>query len=133
MNAPKNQPAQVFSVFATRRGRTWVSAGVARLERDGSINVELDVLPIDGRLHLRPKSPALPAAGEVWCQRDEQAPGDLVIMFATPEGLEQLGRVKDFAKLKDDQIFNRLANAALSHRANLADPWLRLDVKETTK
>ena len=31
----------------------WVKAGSAFLNRDGSLNVYLDVLPLDGRLHVR--------------------------------------------------------------------------------
>jgi hypothetical protein len=31
----------------------WVKAGTAWVNRDGSINVYLDVLPIDGKLHVR--------------------------------------------------------------------------------
>jgi hypothetical protein len=33
---------------------TWIRCGRARLNRDGSINVELDALPLNGELHLRP-------------------------------------------------------------------------------
>ncbi|MFT3710525.1 MAG: hypothetical protein QM817_23115 [Archangium sp.] len=32
---------------------TWTRAGSAFMNRDGSINVYLDVLPIDGKLHVR--------------------------------------------------------------------------------
>ncbi len=31
----------------------WIRAGSAWVNRDGSINVYLDVLPLDGKLHLR--------------------------------------------------------------------------------
>jgi hypothetical protein len=31
----------------------WVKAGSAFLNSDGSLNVYLDVLPLDGRLHVR--------------------------------------------------------------------------------
>ena len=49
---------QVFSVKETqdREGRTtsiWVKAGSAWVNRDGSLNVYLDVLPLDGKLHVR--------------------------------------------------------------------------------
>jgi hypothetical protein len=52
---------QVFSI-KERRGdekdkqqekSTWVKAGSAWVNRDGSINVYLDVLPLDGKLHVR--------------------------------------------------------------------------------
>lgn len=44
----------VFSVFAIRKGKVWVSAGRAVQAEDGSLNVTLDVLPLDGQLHIRP-------------------------------------------------------------------------------
>lgn len=43
----------VFSL-RTHEGKTvWTRAGSAWTNSDGSINVFLDVLPIDGKLHLR--------------------------------------------------------------------------------
>jgi hypothetical protein len=50
-----------YQVFSVREGKerdgsvstTWVRAGSAWLNRDGSINVYLDVLPLDGKLHVR--------------------------------------------------------------------------------
>ena len=36
-----------------KNGTTWVKAGSAWVNRDGSMNVYLDVLPLDGRLHVR--------------------------------------------------------------------------------
>ena len=32
---------------------TWIRCGHARLNRDGSLNVQLDALPLSGELHLR--------------------------------------------------------------------------------
>lgn len=44
----------VFSIKADEKGTSrWVRAGHAWLNRDGSINVFLDVLPLDGKLHIR--------------------------------------------------------------------------------
>lgn len=64
---------QVFSMKDRDRGSTdqnstvWVKAGSAWVNRDGSMNVYLDVLPLDGRLHVREaldkKEPEEPAAG----------------------------------------------------------------------
>lgn len=55
---------QVFSVKdETRDGKKstiWVKAGSAWVNRDGSINVYLDVLPLDGRLHIRESMDAAP-------------------------------------------------------------------------
>ena len=50
-----------FTVFSIREGKTregkvtsfWVRAGTAFVNRDGSMNVYLDVLPLDGKLHIR--------------------------------------------------------------------------------
>ncbi len=50
-----------FTVFSIRESKTsegrvssvWVRAGSAWLNVDGSMNVFLDVLPLDGKLHIR--------------------------------------------------------------------------------
>ncbi|MGV3625219.1 MAG: hypothetical protein ACO1OB_30680 [Archangium sp.] len=48
---------QVFSIKETiedkEKKSVWVKAGSAFVNRDGSINVYLDVLPLDGKLHVR--------------------------------------------------------------------------------
>ncbi len=49
-----------------RNGTVWVKAGSAWVNRDGSMNVYLDVLPLDGRLHVREavdRKDEAPAAG----------------------------------------------------------------------
>lgn len=43
----------VFSIKPGRQGSIWVRAGWAEVNRDGSLNLHLDVLPLDGRLHVR--------------------------------------------------------------------------------
>jgi hypothetical protein len=56
----------VFSIKQGRNGSIWVRAGFAEENADGSMNLHLDVLPLDGRLHVREsferlmKEPALP-------------------------------------------------------------------------
>lgn len=53
----------VFSIKPSRQGSIWVRAGWAEVNRDGSLNLHLDVLPLDGRLHVREsfeRGPALP-------------------------------------------------------------------------
>ncbi len=50
------EPGKVLAVFSIRPGRGgsfWVRAGWAEVNRDGSVNLHLDVLPLDGRLHVR--------------------------------------------------------------------------------
>lgn len=49
---------QVFSIKETSdkaddKKSVWVKAGSAWVNRDGSLNVYLDVLPLDGKLHVR--------------------------------------------------------------------------------
>lgn len=49
---------QVFSIKETKQAdgkltSVWVRAGSAWVNRDGSFNVYLDVLPLDGKLHVR--------------------------------------------------------------------------------
>ena len=43
----------VFSIREGRGGSIWVRAGSAFVNKDGSLNVLLDVLPLDGKLHVR--------------------------------------------------------------------------------
>lgn len=64
---------QVFSIKETKekengRGTVWVKAGSAWINRDGSMNVYLDVLPIDGRLHVREALEKREASGDVQAQ-----------------------------------------------------------------
>ena len=49
-------PGKRYSVFAIRnvKGQTiWIRAGVAFVQPDDSMNLTLDVLPLDGHLHIR--------------------------------------------------------------------------------
>lgn len=60
---------QVFSVRESRgpdgkAASTWVKAGSAWVNRDGSLNVYLDVLPLDGKLHVREALERREAAGD---------------------------------------------------------------------
>lgn len=43
----------VFSLRTLEGKTVWTRAGSAWTNSDGSINVFLDVLPIDGKLHIR--------------------------------------------------------------------------------
>jgi hypothetical protein len=48
----------VFSIKNTdRKGTVWVRIGTAFVNKDESLNVWLDALPIDGRLHCREALP----------------------------------------------------------------------------
>ena len=48
-----NKRYAVFSIRKAKNGSIWVRAGSAFMNRDGSMNVYLDVLPLDGTLHVR--------------------------------------------------------------------------------
>lgn len=43
----------VFSIRANKGGTIWIRAGSAFVNKDGSVNLLLDVLPLDGKLHVR--------------------------------------------------------------------------------
>ena len=50
------EPGRRLAVFSIRQGKNgsvWVRAGWAEVNLDDSVNLHLDVLPIDGRLHVR--------------------------------------------------------------------------------
>jgi len=63
VNFTKGQKLTVFSIRniegsrAGEKGTIWVRAGRAFVNSDGSLNLILDVLPMDGRLHVRPETP----------------------------------------------------------------------------
>lgn len=56
-------PGKRYQVFSIKEGASktdgskgpsvWIKAGSAFMNRDGSVNVYLDVLPLDGKLHIR--------------------------------------------------------------------------------
>ena len=43
----------VFSIRENKGGSVWIRAGSAFVNRDWSMNLLLDVLPLDGKLHVR--------------------------------------------------------------------------------
>lgn len=55
-----SKPLGVFAVRNLNGPNTpyvWFRAGTATVNRDKSINVSLDFLPLDGKLHVRPVEP----------------------------------------------------------------------------
>lgn len=52
----------VFSIRASKNGSVWVRAGIATVGPDGSVELNLDVLPLDGKLHVRETSLRPPEA-----------------------------------------------------------------------
>lgn len=120
-----------FAVFAIRkrglRGSIWTRAGVAALNADGSINVDLDVLPLEGRLHLRPVEAKAPVASVVFvllgangsAEVIERAPtGDTSTVRALPPCEPGRGHGLDV-------LFNVLANVAVERGAQIDSEWLR--------
>lgn len=51
----------VYTIYSEKgpekNGSHWVRIGVAFDNKDGSINVILDALPLSGRLHIRNREP----------------------------------------------------------------------------
>ena len=54
--ASKAKRQVVFSIREFKDKSIWTRIGTAFTNRDGSLNVILDSLPIDGRLHIREES-----------------------------------------------------------------------------
>lgn len=55
------KPGTRMAVFSITDGSVWRRAGTATVNKDGSICVELEILPIDGKLHIREEPPTAPA------------------------------------------------------------------------
>lgn len=62
---------QRLDAFSIRKAKTtsgdrsfWTKCGVAFINKDGSINLKLHLLPLDGEVHLRPPRPKDGQAGE---------------------------------------------------------------------
>ena len=51
---PNHNMLEVFTIIETDGGKArWTKVGVAFINRDQSINVKLDALPVNGTLHVR--------------------------------------------------------------------------------
>lgn len=82
---------QVFCIRETkeRDGRAsavWVRAGSAWVNRDGSMNVYLDVLPLDGKLHVREATERRDAAGESNFKPANGSPANPALEASNMEG-----------------------------------------------
>ena len=63
-----------YAVFSVKKAESsgaaiWVRAGYAWANRDGSANVTLDVLPLDGKLHIREAGERREYAGSATAQQ----------------------------------------------------------------
>jgi hypothetical protein len=53
-NTPKTKPKAVYVIRDGKNGDSfWTKVGVAFTNNDGSLNVLLEALPTDGKLHIR--------------------------------------------------------------------------------
>jgi hypothetical protein len=59
-----NKRYAVFSIRQKNNGSIWTRSGSAWMNKDGSMNLYLDVLPIDGLLHVREPGEKRDAAPE---------------------------------------------------------------------
>ncbi|MFH1356065.1 MAG: hypothetical protein ABII18_02930 [bacterium] len=49
-----NKPKVVYTITEMKDGKSrWSNIGAAFLNKDGSINVILNSVPVDGKLHIR--------------------------------------------------------------------------------
>lgn len=59
--ASTKQRLEVFSIREAKvkgeQSSFWTRCGVGFVNKDGSINVKLDLIPIDGKLHIREPKP----------------------------------------------------------------------------
>ncbi|MDQ3263557.1 MAG: hypothetical protein M3Y59_07855 [Myxococcota bacterium] len=68
-------PGKRYAVFAIKKisggGVLWTRAGNATFGKDGSLNIWLDVLPMEGRLHIRELAERAERAGDPRLQTPE--------------------------------------------------------------
>lgn len=60
MSPPKPTPPAwkvVYTVVERNNRNLWLRIGTAFVNRDGSLNVRLDALPVNGTLHVRDSEP----------------------------------------------------------------------------
>lgn len=50
----------VYAIALTKNKKIWTQIGLAFENRDGSINVKLRCMPIDGQMQLRVREPRAP-------------------------------------------------------------------------
>jgi hypothetical protein len=55
MSYPEERMKSVFTIVEAKEGaqKRWVRIGIGFVNRDDSINVRLDAVPVNGRIHIR--------------------------------------------------------------------------------
>lgn len=72
----------VYTVVERGEGRTfWVRIGVAFTNRDGSINIRLDAVPVNGTMQIRDAEPPRDGTRPSAQHAPARAPGDDDINF----------------------------------------------------
>ena len=57
----KQRPKTIYNLVEKDGQTTWTPIGVAWINRDGSLNCTLDVMPKEGKLHIRDSKPRVAA------------------------------------------------------------------------
>jgi hypothetical protein len=57
MNSKNNEPKAVFALTERDEKTFWTRIGAAFTNKDGSITLQLDALPVSGRLQVRDDEP----------------------------------------------------------------------------
>ena len=55
--SPSSTHKIVYAVIERSGRKHWLRIGIAFVNRDGSLNVRLDALPLNGQLHIRDEAP----------------------------------------------------------------------------
>lgn len=115
-----------FAVRKTVDGKqVWTRAGMAHVADDRTINVQLDVLPLDGAIQLRDETKA---RGECWVELSTTRARVMVHGDdGKPEAVYDEPAVylsQEHRQRVVDQLFNILANVSIRRGADIATDWL---------
>jgi len=115
-----------FAVRKTKDGKqVWTRAGLAHVADDRTINVQLDVLPLDGAIQLRDEAKA---RGQCWV---ELSPLRARVMVHGDDGKPEavydepsMFLSEEHRKRVVDQLFSILANVSIRRGCDIASEWL---------
>lgn len=118
-----------FAVRKTQDGKqVWTRAGLAHVADDRTINVQLDVLPLDGAIQLRDEALA---RGECWVEITRLTTRCRVMVHGDDGKPETVYdepaefHSEEHRRRVVDQMFNILANVSIRRGADIAADWLR--------
>lgn len=118
-----------FAVRKTKDGKqVWTRAGLAHVADDRTINVQLDVLPLDGAIQLRDEALA---RGECWVEL-ARLTNRARVMVSGDDGKPEVvyDEPADFLSEEHrkrvlDSLFNVVANVSIRRGCDVAGDWLR--------